>query len=417
MGRFRTILLFELKQYLKNKIFLGITIFLMVTFGIIMSFPRITALFQIDSGNSTNEKRPIMLLKVEDQNMQEVLEYDFQTQFASYEIKMTSQGEEFIKEQIETDRADCAFVIEDPVSFVYYVKTLYLADSKSEKVSEILKKNNIIGSMLTNGMTVEQANEAINMEVRGRIENLGKDQTQNFFYTYIMLFVLYMVILLYGQMVSMAVATEKSSRAMELLITSADPVAMLFGKVLASCMAGLLQLAAVFGSAILFFHLNTDYWGGDAIVNSIFNIPPVLMGYMLLFFVLGFLIYAFLFGALGSLATKVEDINTSTIPLTMLFIIAFFVVVYSITSGSLDNGLMVACSYIPFTSPMAMFARIAMSTVKWYEIIISVVLLILTTGFIGIISARVYRIGVLMYGTPVRPGSIIRLIRKKKSIK
>ena len=78
-----------------------------------------------------------------------------------------------------------------------------------------------------------------------------------------------MVILLYGQMIATNVATEKSSRAMELLITSAKPVSMMFGKVIASCLAGMVQLIAVFGSAILFYGMNQEQWNDNPIVASI----------------------------------------------------------------------------------------------------------------------------------------------------
>ena len=223
---------------------------------------------------------------------------------------------------------------------------------------------------------------------------------------------LYMVILLYGQMVATNVATEKSSRAMEVLITSAKPTSMMFGKVIASCLAGFIQIVAVFGSAILFYNLNKSYWGDNPIVDSVFNIPPELLVYMLVFFVLGFLIYAFLFGAVGSTASRLEDINTSVMPLTMLFIIAFVVVMFSMGSGDIDNTLMVVCSYIPFTSPMSMFTRIAMSTVPWYEIAISIAILIGSTVGVGVLSAKIYRVGVLMYGTTPKISSIIKAIRK-----
>ena len=253
----------------------------------------------------------------------------------------------------------------------------------------------------------------MNVAVISHTESLtGKDQAQNFFYTYIMIFALYMVILLYGQMVSTNVATEKSSRAMELLITSAKPTSMMFGKVLASCLAGLLQLIAVFGSAVIFYNINIDYWGNNAIVESVFNIPPALLVYMLIFFVLGFLIYAFLFGAIGSTATKLEDINTSTMPLMFLFIIAFMVVMYSMTSGEINNLLMKVCSFIPFTSPMAMFTRIAMSTVPWYEIVISIGILVGSVVGVGILSAKIYRVGVLLYGTTPKLGAILKAVWK-----
>ena len=227
-----------------------------------------------------------------------------------------------------------------------------------------------------------------------------------------MIFALYMVILLYGQMVATNVATEKSSRAMEVLITSAKPASMMFGKVLASCIAGLVQLIAIFGTALVFYNINKDAWGDNGMIESIFNIPVELFGYMLIFFILGFLIYAFLYGAIGSTASKLEDINTSVMPITFLFIIGFMVVIFSMTSGSVDNTLMKVCSYIPFTSPMAMFTRICMSTVAWYETVISIAILIASTVGIGLLAAKIYCVGVLLYGTTPKIGSILKAVWK-----
>ena len=148
------------------------------------------------------------------------------------------------------------------------------------------------------------------------------------------------------------------------------------------------------------------------IIDSIFNIPPELFVYMLIFFILGFLIYAFMYGAVGSTASKLEDINTSVMPITMLFVVAFVVVMTSMSSGNIDNTLMTVCSYIPFTSPMAMFTRICMSTVPMYEILISIAILIGSTVGIGFIAAKIYRAGVLLYGTSPKIGSIIKMIWK-----
>lgn len=269
-----------------------------------------------------------------------------------------------------------------------------------------------MNAMVNSGMTADEVGNVMNIQINGNVESLGKDQMQNFFYTYIMIFALYMVILLYGQMVAMNVATEKSSRAMEVLITSAKPISMMFGKVIASCVAGLVQLSAIFGSALLFYNINESYWGDNMIVDSIFNIPPELLVFMLVFFLLGFLIFAFLFGAIASTVSKLEDINTAVQPVTYLFVFGFIVVMFSMSSGSVDNLLMKICSYIPFTSPMAMFTRIAMSTVAWYEIAISIAILIGSTIGIGVLSAKIYRVGVLMYGTPPKLPTIIKTIWK-----
>ena len=227
-----------------------------------------------------------------------------------------------------------------------------------------------------------------------------------------MIFALYMVILLYRQMVATNVASEKSSRAMELLVTSAKPTAMMFGKVIASCLAGLIQLVCVFGSAFLFYNLNKSYWSDNMIIDSIFGIPLDLLLFMLLFFVLGFFIYAFMYGAVGSTVSKLGDINTAVMPITMLFIIAFIVVMVSMSSGNVDTPIMVICSFVPFTSPMAMFTRIAMSTVPIYQIVISVLVLIGSVVGVGVLSARIYRVGVLLYGTSPKISSVLKVVLK-----
>jgi len=299
-----------------------------------------------------------------------------------------------------------------PTSFIYYINNLSMYDTNTAIAGEVLGRIYQMNALMGSGMTAEQADEVMNIPITGETETLGKDQIENFFYTYIMIFALYMVILLYGQMVATNVAAEKSSRAMEVLITSAKPTSMMFGKVLASCLAGLFQLIAVFGSAVVFYNLNKSCFSGAGIVDSIFNIPPELLVYMLIFFILGFLIYAFLFGAIGSTATKVEDINTSTMPLLFMFIIAFMVVMISMSSGDVDNMLIKVCSYIPFTSPMAMFTRIAMSTVAWYEILISVVILAGSVIGVGVLSAKIYRVGVLLYGTTPKLGAILKAVWK-----
>lgn len=414
MKQFGKILKFELKYYFKNKIFVGITVLLVFLIAAVMCFPRISGLFPQDQSDiNTTENVSVMLVKAETSDQTEMVKEAFAAAFADYDVQSTDEDISYIKDQITSENAECAFVLTGPASYTYYVGNLSMYDGNIQIAGEVLQNIYRRNAMIESGMTAEQVSEVMDMQITGEVENLGKNQAENFFYTYIMIFALYFVIVLYGQMVSMNVATEKSSRAMEVLITSAKPASMMFGKVLASCIVGLVQIAAVFGSALIFYNLNADYWGDNILIQSIFNISPQLLVYMLIFFVLGFLIYAFLYGAIGSTATKLEDINTSTMPLTILFVVAFMVVMFSMSSGNVDNTLMVVCSYVPFTSPMAMFTRIAMSTVPVYGILISIVILIGSSIGIGVLSAKIYRVGVLLYGTTPKLGAIIRAVWKE----
>ena len=430
MKQFSAILKFELKSYFKNKIFVGVTVFLMLLIAGVMFFPRISAMLEkrdseiaseqensaaeIADGQETDNSSgdSVIFVLTDIPEYEDMIHQAFTEAFPDCSVVTAEEDFAWIKEKVAEGLAECAFVIHDLTSYTYYVDNLSMYDFNTETADEILKNLYSINAMSARGISPEEAAEILTSPVSHETESLGKNQAENFFYTYIMIFSLYIVILLYGQMVATNVATEKSSRAMELLITSAKPASMMFGKVIASCLAGLIQLTAVFGSAFLFFNLNKSFWADNTIITSIFDMPLELLAYMLIFFVLGFFIYAFLFGAIGSTASKVEDINTSVMPLTILFVIAFIVVMSSMSSGSVDNTLMLICSYIPFTSPMAMFTRIAMSTVPFYQIALSIGVLVVSVFGIGIFSAKIYRVGVLLYGTTPKIGSILKALKK-----
>ncbi len=417
MNQFGTILKFELKGYLKNKVFVGITVFLMAVIAVVMFFPRIMGLFSQDEAQpDASGDRPVLLLATHSGQYDEGLLEAFEAAFPKYQVVMPKidnpDDPELFRQEIEQGEAECAFMLDGLTDYTYYVKNIVMSDNNTAVADQVLQSLYQVHSLREAGISAEETEKILAAQISHTTESYGKDQIENFFYTYIMIFALYMVILLYGQMVATNVATEKSSRAMEVLITSAKPVSMMFGKVLASCLAGFIQLVCVFGSAFLFFRLNQADWGNNFLINSIFNMPLDLLLYMLLFFVLGFLMYAFMFGAIGSTASKLEDINTSVMPVTLLFIVGFIVVVTSMSGGSIDSPLMVVCSYIPFTSPMAMFTRIAMSTVPFYEVLLSVVILIGSVVGIGFLSAKIYRVGVLLYGTTPKLGAVLKQVWK-----
>ncbi|MBE6543281.1 MAG: ABC transporter permease [Ruminococcaceae bacterium] len=410
MKQFSKIFKFEFKNYLTNKVFVGVTLVFMVLIIGVMFFPRISDAIG-SGGDAPSGELPTMLIA--DKNGNEALIYEsFAAAFTDYKVQSVGYDIDFIKEKIISGEVQCAIVTDGFTSFTYYVNNLSMYDVNTAIASEVMQNLYRVNSMIGGGLSPEDASGILSYQISSTTETLGVDQMQNYFYTYVMIMALYMVIILYGQMVATNVATEKSSRAMELLVTSAKPVSMMFGKVLSSCLAGFLQLVAIFGTAFISFNLNRSYWESEEMIGAIFDIPPELLVYMLIFFVLGFLIYAFLYGAIGSTASKLEDINTSVMPVTLVYIAAFMIVLFSITDNNVDSTLMKASSFIPFTSPMAMFARIAMSTVPTHEIVISIALLALSVVGVGYVSAKIYRTGVLLYGTPPKLGTIIKTVFK-----
>ena len=414
MKQFSKLFRFELRGYLTKKVFIGVTLLLILAIVCVTFYPRVSALFE-DTGDQTPDEGslPALLVVSPTEEDMPMVKETFAGAFPGYEIRVqTERPDEGQMETILTDGdTEGIFVLDSWTSYTYYVGNLGMYDMKAEIADGVLQTLYRMRAMTGSGLSPEEAQTILSTQVTHETVTLWKDQMQNYFYTYIMVFALYMAILLYGQLVATNVASEKSSRAMEVLVTSADPVSMMFGKVLASCLAGLLQLVAIFGAALVCFRVNASYWGENAIIGMFFDIPAWLLVYMLVFFVLGFLFFAFLFGAVGSTVSKMEDVSTAVMPITMLFVVNFIVVVSALGGGIVDSTLMKVCSFLPFSSPMAMFSRIAMSVVPGWEIALSLVILASSVVVVGICSAKIYRVGVLLYGTRPKLRELLKVIR------
>ena len=196
MKQFGKILNFELKNYLKNKAFVGVTIFLVVIIAVVMFFPRITSLFESGDSVDVTDDLPILLVKAEDPAQAEMVQQTFAAAFIDYDVQVTDEDASYIKDQITSGNAEGAFVMTGPTSYTYYVNNLSMYDANEAIANEVLQRIYQINAMIGSGMTPEQAGEVMNIQITSQVEMLGKDQMQNFFYTYIMIFALYMVILL-----------------------------------------------------------------------------------------------------------------------------------------------------------------------------------------------------------------------------
>lgn len=404
MRQFKTILGFELTNYFQNKVFLGVTLFLVIAIAIVTNLPAIISSVE-DSGVIQADSVALTVAEGLDGKYYEAL---LSSAFPDSEIVLTDDAEGLVKD----GEASCGFLIDSSRKLTYYVQNITLTDTRSYAALDVMRSAAQAEALAQAGISPEDAAAILNPEISLETVNLGVDQRENYLYTYIMVIALYMVIMIYGQMVASAVAAEKSSRCMELLITSVDPVAMMFGKVIAAGIAGLFQLVAVFGSGFFFFNLNRSSLADIPIVGSLFDIPAELLIYMVLYFILGFFIYAFLYGAVGSMVSKVEEVGSAIMPVTFSFIIVYMVVIFSLSSGSIDNIAMKICSFFPLTSSMAMFARIALSTVPLWEKLTSLVILAVSVVGVGVLSAKIYRAGVLLYG--VKPGirEIVKALKK-----
>ncbi|SEQ40954.1 ABC-2 type transport system permease protein [Virgibacillus subterraneus] len=214
---------------------------------------------------------------------------------------------------------------------------------------------------------------------------------------YVMLFLLYISVITYGTMIANDVATEKSSRVMEILISSASPVTHMFAKIVGIALLGLTQVGIIIGVGYsLIMSKQEELTGGVFDYFGIQNTSASVYIYAIVFFLLGYLLYATLAAMLGSLVSRTEDVQQMIMPMILLVMIAFFIAMFGLEAP--DSSFVKITSYIPFFAPMLMFLRVGMLDIPFWEVALSIGILIATILLFAAIGARVYKGGVLMYG-------------------
>lgn len=405
MKQFLTVFKFELLGQLKNKIAIVTTAVIVIGLALVLSYPR----FNIELSGDKHLKEVAL---VNSSSMSdEVLKPAFENAFskeAGYNLTFLVPEDE-LKTLVLNDEYDAIIEIIGPTSINYVVKTVGLYDYETSIASETLKSLYQYNTLAEMGLSEEEVNQFFSSNIDVNTIVTGKDQTTSFWYTYVIVTILYFVLFLYGQFVATSVAGEKSSRAMEVLITSAKPMNLMFGKVLGSGCAGLIELLIILGSAIGFYKLNEDVITND-IISSVFGIPTYVALMTILFFILGYFIFAFMYGAAGSLASRTEDISALIMPVMVLFVLTFFVAIIGMNNGSVDELYFKVLSFLPTFSSMLMLVRICMGEVATWEIILSVVIQLISILGLGVLCSRIYRAGILMYGNTPKPKDIWKII-------
>ena len=409
------VLKFEYLTCIKNKGFIVTTIILIAFIILLACIPVIISSFtESDNGADENaDTENVQVIAVQNKVYDEKVVTDsFKDAFKDYSIKMTDANTSIdeIKSQVDSGTYTFAVIIDKNLSYKFVTKNNSLFSDESTGLDNTIKKIYQVSAFEKQGISQTESQKILDEQITSETITTGKDETKNYIPTYVLLMVLYMAIVMYGQMVSQSVVTEKNTRTMEMLITCAKPTHLMFGKVIGSGLAGLTQLVLIIVTLLTSVTLIASQSIPQGIMDYI-SLPISTVIYAFIFFILGYFIYSFLLGALSSLASRSEDLSTLTTPVMLLLVAAFFVVIFSLDSSSgVNSPLMVVCSYIPFTAPITMFVRVSTSDVAFYEIIISIVVQAVSVYLIGLLAAGIYKIGVLMYGNPPKPAQIVKLL-------
>lgn len=422
MNRLGTVIGFTFRQKARTKSFIITTLVLALLITIGMNLPYLISLFKGDgaggSGTTAAEHHRLGLI-------------------AGSQIEVANQLEQFTKEQsnpaafwvrydsVQTPAMQQALKNGELQGYVQFTepaakgdafpKVEYVSVEKEPSPAVItllqtgLQEAKVKAIMGGNALTSDQIREIStpvmvdSREVDGPSEAGGAVGTEeketsmiNYGLVYVLMILFFTSSMMTGNMIAAEVTSEKSSRIMEILITSVSPLTQMFGKIIGIFLVGLLQIA-VFAAVVcanLMLPHNNVILSSAGLDLSQLNIA--VLGYGLVFYILGYFLYAVLFAAVGSIVSRTEELGQAIMPITVLSLAAFYIGIFNIAAS--DTIFVKVAGYIPFFSPTVMLLRIGLERASLLEIWLSLGILVASILLFGWLAAKIYRTGVLMYG-------------------
>lgn len=243
-------------------------------------------------------------------------------------------------------------------------------------------------------------------------------------------YLLMMFIVVYGNMIMRSVIEEKTSRIIEIIVSSVKPIQLMLGKIIGTSLVGITQfiLWLVIGGFLMVFLTNVfgvtpsntispaEIQQNGQIMQEIllefFKFPIMkLVGCFFIYFIGGYLLYSSMYATIGSVVDNETDTQQFIFPVLMPLMLAIYVGFFTVIEDP-HGSISVLFSYIPLTSPVVMLMRIPFG-VSWWEILISVTLLYLTFFIILWFAAKIYRVGILMYGKKASYKELIKWLKMK----
>lgn len=400
MNNFWTVTMHTFSNRLKTKAFMITTL---ITIIVIAGFLNIDRIFDAFSGDGDGTESIAVIGDQEE--LTEIVTQELSAQEFEATNESTQQGEP--SEVLEETESDYVLSLQTDESGQLSA-LLYANDVSSSVASEVeTTVQRVKESVATLELGLDEAELAaiyapIAFDTESAEASLTPDRTeeetsQAQTIVYILLFVIYFAVIIYGTMIATEVATEKSSRVMEILVSSVHPIVQMFGKIVGIGLTALLQLVILLvgvGLGLLIRGSTEDSFISGILGSSF---PIDLVVYALIFLVLGFLLYGSLAAMLGSLVSRVEDVNTLIQPLVYMVMIAFFIAVFGLNNP--ESMLVTVTSWIPFFSPIIMFLRLGLLAIPLWEVILSFGVMIVSIAVFSFFAANVYKGGVIMYGS------------------
>jgi ABC-2 type transport system permease protein len=421
MNKMGTVISFTLRNKMRNKAFIITTVILML-----LSAGLANAAYLIDKLGGSDTASDVGYVQGQQPEIVQLLQTKLaQTPEGGTEVKLEKQADEAqLKQWVDdgTLNGYVTFTDNPALGFpdaVYHSKSAFGSGTSQTlnaalnvvKMDMIVKDVGLQPDQLQKLQTPAQLkNEKVSLtNEAGKTE---EEQATAIGLMYAVIILLFMGIMISGQLIATEITAEKSSRVMEIIVTSVSPLAQMFGKIIGTFISAVIQLALIIGVMVINMNLPHNAGALESLGIRLDTVDPSLLVYAVTFFLLGYFLFATMFAGVGSIVSRTEDLGQAVMPITMMMALGFYVAMFGLTRP--DSTLIVVCSFIPFFSPFMMLMRIGLSEPAWWEIALSLGILIGSTLFLGWLSAKIYRAGVLMYG---KKPSIKELVKAMKAYK
>ena len=398
---------FTMKDMLQRKSFIITTIIFLIMIVVGFNIPNFMKMLNKDS--DVNKIEIIDSGNVFEGTLESLKDLD-----TGYEIQISNENYEKIKEKIENEEIDSAIIVEkqdENIKIKYIVKSATMMSGVPENIISTL--NTLYTNIQINklGLTEEQL-KSITPNFEFALEQTDEEASGNVYAMMLLSIVLFYAIYFCAYQVSSSITTEKTSKIIETLVTSTSPKTIVLGKTLGIGIVGLLQMILLVGTALISAKMFLEPGTLDSIID-VSKITPYLGIITIIYFIFGYFEYALLYALTGSTVSKPEDIQSANGPVAILAVIGFYLSYFTMMNPA--SELNIFASILPISSPFCMPFRIMMGLAKPTDVIISIVILLITGIIIAKIAIKIYSNAILNYGTKMSFNDIVKMYKEKNN--
>ena len=405
---------FTIKDMVKRKSFIISNLIILGIIVLLFNVPNLLNLINGDN-TTTGEEYSTNILIVDTENIFEGTLEQINNMELGYNVQVSNTEVPFeeIKQKIENSEIDDAVVVTEnngQINLEYIVESLAMITEMPEQLVNAITTvySNLQISKL--GLTAEQI-QSLTPNFNFEMKQTSEEEVQgNQFAMMLMSLVLFYAIYFCAYQVSSSITTEKTSKIIETLVTSTTPRIIVLGKTIGIGIVGLIQIAAIIATALISNALFLEEGMLDGIVDFS-NITPYLGVVTLLYFILGYAVYALLYALTGSTVSKPEDVQSANGPIAIVAVIGFYLAYFTMMNPTSDLNQLAAM--LPISSPFCMPFRVMMGIASIQDVLISLGILVVTIIVIAHISIKIYSQAILNTGSRTSLKEMLNMYKNK----